>query len=161
MLRSFPPPPPPTSTAFSISLSLTLTLVRKMLRDASLTVDPHRGLSGSPSGDSVTAPIRASNPIPRLCCSSTCWLQVGSAERATHVAKVPIINAGDGAGEHPTQALLDAFTIISEVRFERSRCVRPFRSQKAFTSLCVSFTHYILLLTRRRNRLPNSARCSR
>lgn len=37
--------------------------------------------------------------------------EVGSAERAAAVAKVPVINAGDGLGEHPTQALLDIFTI--------------------------------------------------
>jgi aspartate carbamoyltransferase catalytic subunit len=28
---------------------------------------------------------------------------------------VPIINAGDGAGEHPTQALLDIYTIRKEL----------------------------------------------
>ncbi len=38
--------------------------------------------------------------------------QVGAALRAAEVAKhVPIINAGDGIGEHPTQALLDMYTI--------------------------------------------------
>ncbi len=35
----------------------------------------------------------------------------GSAERASLVSDVPIINAGDGSGEHPTQALLDLYTI--------------------------------------------------
>ncbi len=35
--------------------------------------------------------------------------EVGAARRAAAVATVPIINAGDGAGEHPTQALLDLF----------------------------------------------------
>lgn len=35
----------------------------------------------------------------------------GAAERASLVSPVPIINAGDGVGEHPTQALLDLFTI--------------------------------------------------
>ena len=37
--------------------------------------------------------------------------EVGSAERAAAVSQVPIINGGDGAGEHPTQALLDGYTI--------------------------------------------------
>lgn len=36
----------------------------------------------------------------------------GSAARAATVSPVPIINAGDGDGEHPTQALLDLFTIL-------------------------------------------------
>lgn len=38
----------------------------------------------------------------------------GSAKRAASVARHPVINAGDGAGEHPTQALLDAYTILRE-----------------------------------------------
>jgi aspartate carbamoyltransferase catalytic subunit len=36
---------------------------------------------------------------------------IGAAKRAAKVADIPVINAGDGAGEHPTQALLDAYTI--------------------------------------------------
>lgn len=35
----------------------------------------------------------------------------GSAELAAEVSSVPIINAGDGRGQHPTQALLDIYTI--------------------------------------------------
>jgi len=41
--------------------------------------------------------------------------QAGSAEEAARVASKPIINAGDGIGEHPTQALLDLFTILVEL----------------------------------------------
>ncbi len=37
-----------------------------------------------------------------------------SAKRAAMVSSVPIINAGDGAGQHPTQALLDLYTIQKE-----------------------------------------------
>lgn len=40
--------------------------------------------------------------------------EIGAAKRAAAVAGVPVINAGDGAGEHPTQALLDAYTIQKE-----------------------------------------------
>ena len=39
---------------------------------------------------------------------------VGSAEEAAAAADVPIVNAGDGIGEHPTQALLDLYTIKKE-----------------------------------------------
>ena len=35
----------------------------------------------------------------------------GAAERAAAISPVPIINAGDGPGQHPTQALLDLYTI--------------------------------------------------
>jgi aspartate carbamoyltransferase catalytic subunit len=40
--------------------------------------------------------------------------EVGAAQRAADVSNVPIINAGDGIGEHPTQALLDLYTIQKE-----------------------------------------------
>lgn len=41
--------------------------------------------------------------------------QVGAASNAAAAAKfVPIINAGDGVGEHPTQALLDLYTIYEK-----------------------------------------------
>ncbi|HWP61427.1 MAG TPA: aspartate carbamoyltransferase, partial [Candidatus Paceibacterota bacterium] len=41
--------------------------------------------------------------------------EIGTAERAAAVSRVPIINAGDGAGQHPTQALLDMYTIEREL----------------------------------------------
>lgn len=40
--------------------------------------------------------------------------ETGSAAIAAKAARKPIINAGDGIGEHPTQALLDTFTIFEE-----------------------------------------------
>lgn len=39
----------------------------------------------------------------------------GSAQTLAKYANVPVINAGDGLGEHPTQALLDAYTIHDEL----------------------------------------------
>jgi aspartate carbamoyltransferase catalytic subunit len=41
--------------------------------------------------------------------------QAGAAARAAAVATVPVVNAGDGPGEHPTQALLDLYTIQNEL----------------------------------------------
>ena len=41
--------------------------------------------------------------------------QAGAAARAASVASVPVVNAGDGPGEHPTQALLDLYTIEREL----------------------------------------------
>jgi aspartate carbamoyltransferase catalytic subunit len=38
----------------------------------------------------------------------------GAARLAAEFAKVPILNAGSGAEEHPTQALLDLYTIVKE-----------------------------------------------
>lgn len=39
----------------------------------------------------------------------------GSVARAATVSLCPVVNGGDGPGEHPTQALLDTFTIREEV----------------------------------------------
>jgi aspartate carbamoyltransferase catalytic subunit len=41
--------------------------------------------------------------------------EIGSAQVAADYSHIPVINAGDGAGEHPTQALLDLFTIREEL----------------------------------------------
>jgi aspartate carbamoyltransferase catalytic subunit len=38
----------------------------------------------------------------------------GGAQRAAAVSRVPVINAGDGEGQHPTQALLDVYTVWRE-----------------------------------------------
>ncbi len=38
----------------------------------------------------------------------------GSAAEAAEAASVPVINGGDGAGQHPTQALLDIYTLQKE-----------------------------------------------
>ncbi|MFN4215943.1 MAG: aspartate carbamoyltransferase, partial [Brevinematales bacterium] len=39
----------------------------------------------------------------------------GAAFRASQVSPIPVINAGDGTGQHPTQALLDLYTIQKEL----------------------------------------------
>jgi aspartate carbamoyltransferase catalytic subunit len=41
--------------------------------------------------------------------------EVGASEVAAEYARKPIINAGDGVGEHPTQALLDLYTIWTDL----------------------------------------------
>jgi aspartate carbamoyltransferase catalytic subunit len=41
--------------------------------------------------------------------------EMGASERASSVSNIPIINAGDGPGQHPTQALLDLYTIEREL----------------------------------------------
>ncbi len=41
--------------------------------------------------------------------------KVGSAREAADAVSIPVVNAGDGAGQHPTQALLDIYTIKKEL----------------------------------------------
>lgn len=49
--------------------------------------------------------------------------QVGSAQKVAEASQVPVINAGDGPGEHPTQALLDCYTISKHFNFFSSLTV--------------------------------------
>ena len=55
------------------------------------------------------------------CLESYCDVMVlrhqgeGSVAHAAKYTRKPMINAGDGVGEHPTQALLDAFTMLQEM----------------------------------------------
>jgi aspartate carbamoyltransferase catalytic subunit len=37
--------------------------------------------------------------------------EIGAAKKAATSSSIPVVNAGDGAGQHPTQALLDLYTI--------------------------------------------------
>jgi aspartate carbamoyltransferase len=49
--------------------------------------------------------------------------QKGAAQIAANVSSIPLINAGDGNGEHPTQALLDIFTVKTElIKFNLDIC---------------------------------------
>lgn len=40
----------------------------------------------------------------------------GTLQQAANAVSIPVINAGDGIGEHPTQALLDAYTIYGKTK---------------------------------------------
>ncbi|MFC2079640.1 aspartate carbamoyltransferase [Candidatus Bipolaricaulota bacterium] len=40
--------------------------------------------------------------------------QIGAAQEAAQATDKPVLNAGDGAGQHPTQSLLDLYTIQKE-----------------------------------------------
>lgn len=45
--------------------------------------------------------------------------EIGYAARAASVSSVPIINGGDGAGEHPTQSFLDLYTIAKHFDLDK------------------------------------------
>ena len=47
----------------------------------------------------------------------------GAARMAAEVAEIPVLNAGDGAGQHPTQTLLDLFTMRQELGHLRKKSV--------------------------------------
>jgi aspartate carbamoyltransferase catalytic subunit len=67
----------------------------------------------------------------------------GAAARAASVASVPIVNAGDGPGEHPTQALLDLYTIrhaLGRIDNLRIALVGDLRYGRAVRSLAMLLT---------------------
>ena len=70
------------------------------------------GTSSSAKGESLADTIR--NVDQYVDVIAMRHPQIGSAKIAAEVAESPVINGGDGAGQHPTQALLDLFTIQSE-----------------------------------------------
>lgn len=71
--------------------------------------------------------------------------ETGSAQRAAAVSQVPIINAGDGSGQHPTQALLDLYTIHEEVGGIDGISivmVGDLANGRTIRSLCYFLAHY-------------------
>ena len=55
----------------------------------------------------------------------------GAAAEVAEIMDCPVINAGDGAGEHPTQALLDALTIRTAAGADRRAQDRDLRRHHA------------------------------
>ncbi len=69
----------------------------------------------------------------------------GAAARAASVASVPVVNAGDGPGEHPTQALLDLYTIrhaLGRTDNLRVALVGDLRYGRAVRSLAMLLTRF-------------------
>ena len=52
--------------------------------------------------------------------------EIGSVAEFATASRVPVINAGDGANEHPSQALLDLYTVRQEIR-TRGRSIDALR----------------------------------
>jgi aspartate carbamoyltransferase len=70
------------------------------------------GVSSTAKGESLEDTIRTVDQYVDIIAMR--HPEIGSARRAAAVADAPVLNGGDGAGQHPTQALLDLFTIESE-----------------------------------------------
>lgn len=78
-----------------------------------LTMESGRETSSAAKGESIEDTIRIVQGYADAIVLR--HYQEGMAARAAAVARVPIVNAGDGAGEHPTQALIDLYTIQREL----------------------------------------------
>ena len=70
------------------------------------------GTSSVAKGESLNDTIRTVNEYVDVIVMR--HPEIGSARQAAGVSTVPVLNGGDGAGQHPTQALLDLFTIHEE-----------------------------------------------
>ena len=70
------------------------------------------GTSSVAKGESLNDTIRTVNEYVDVIAMR--HPEIGSAKQAAEVSDVPVLNGGDGAGQHPTQALLDLYTIQCE-----------------------------------------------
>ena len=75
-----------------------------------ITTENAREFSSAAKGESLSDSTRIMNGYADVIVMR--HNEAGSAVRAAEVSSIPIINAGDGAGQHPTQALLDMYTIV-------------------------------------------------
>ncbi|MFH1713478.1 MAG: aspartate carbamoyltransferase [Candidatus Jacksonbacteria bacterium] len=71
------------------------------------------GTSSTKKGETLEDTIKIVNGFANLIVMR--HPKSGAAQRAAKVSSIPIINGGDGINEHPTQALLDIFTIAEEI----------------------------------------------
>ncbi len=78
-----------------------------------ITTENAREFSSTAKGETLEDTIRVVNYYADVIVLR--HYEKGASARATTVSKIPVINAGDGAGQHPTQALLDLYTIKKEV----------------------------------------------
>ena len=75
--------------------------------------------------------------------------QEGSVSEFSEASRVPVINGGDGANEHPSQALLDLYTMKKELADQgktldglRIALIGDLKNGRAVHSLCKLLAHY-------------------
>jgi aspartate carbamoyltransferase catalytic subunit len=88
---------------------LSFESAAQQLGGAILTTENAGEFSSTIKGESLEDSIRTATLYSH--CIVLRHPECGAAGKAAAVSHVPIINAGDGDGEHPTQALLDFYTI--------------------------------------------------
>ena len=94
---------PSTRTRFSFESAM------RRLGGSVITTENAREFSSAAKGESLADSTRIMNGYADIIVMR--HNEAGSASQAAEISSVPIINAGDGAGQHPTQALLDIYTI--------------------------------------------------
>jgi aspartate carbamoyltransferase len=98
---------------FEPSTRTRISFTAAILRLGAGYVDFDEHMSSSKKGETIEDTVRA------LECYSDVMVmrhpKAGMPAFASQFVKIPVINAGDGAGEHPTQSMLDMFTIKDEL----------------------------------------------
>jgi carbamoyl-phosphate synthase/aspartate carbamoyltransferase len=114
-----------------------------MKRLGGQTVTVQESFSSTSKGESLADTVRT------LACYGDALVlrhpEESSAETAARYASVPVINAGNGAREHPTQAFLDLFTMREELGTVNGLCVTfvgDLRYGRTVHSLCVLLRRY-------------------
>jgi aspartate carbamoyltransferase catalytic subunit len=98
---------PSTRTRFSFEAAM------QKLGGGVLTAENARDSSSATKGETISDTIRVVSGYADVIAIR--HYEQGTAEAAARISPVPIINAGDGIGEHPTQALADVYTIKKEL----------------------------------------------
>jgi len=89
-------------------LSFEAAILR--LGGKNISTENAKEMSSAIKGESLTDTIRVVDGYADAIVMR--HFEVDSAVRAAEASRVPVLNAGAGSGEHPTQALLDAYTIF-------------------------------------------------
>jgi aspartate carbamoyltransferase catalytic subunit len=98
---------PSTRTRFSFESAM------QKLGGGVLTAENMRESSSATKGETIGDTIRIVSGYADAIAIR--HFEQGTAAEAARISPVPVINAGDGIGEHPTQALTDVYTIKKEL----------------------------------------------
>jgi aspartate carbamoyltransferase catalytic subunit len=98
---------PSTRTRFSFEAAM------QKLGGGVLSAENARANSSATKGETIGDTVRVVSGYADVIAIR--HYEEGTAEAASKISPVPIINAGDGIGEHPTQALADMYTIKKEL----------------------------------------------
>ncbi|BBO81539.1 aspartate carbamoyltransferase [Desulfosarcina ovata subsp. sediminis] len=128
---------PSTRTRFSFESAML------RLGGAVITTENAREFSSAAKGESLADSTRIMNGYADVIVMR--HNEAGSAARASDISRIPVINAGDGAGQHPTQALLDMYTIVDAfdgIRGLKIAMVGDLRYGRTVRSLAYLLTKY-------------------
>ena len=128
---------PSTRTRFSFESAML------RLGGSVITTENAREFSSATKGESLSDSTRIINGYADVIVMR--HNEAGSAARAAEISCIPVINAGDGAGQHPTQALLDMYTIVdtfSGINSLKIAMVGDLRYGRTVRSLSYLLTKY-------------------